>query len=98
MFQTASHPAQGYGFQAPGPLRQFMHGDMGNMNHEMQRYAQHGREALMHSMSDMERMVEENATTLCVAGFLLGTFVDRRFLLLPLAVGGFKLYRSMQNR
>jgi hypothetical protein len=65
--------------------------------HEMARYAQHGRESLMHGMSDVERFMEENSTMLCVGGLLLGTFLDKRFYLLPLAVGGLRLWRSMQN-
>jgi len=49
-------------------------------------------------MQDVERMMEENATAVCIAGLVLGTFVDRRFLLLPLALGGMRLWRSLQSQ
>lgn len=77
-----------------GPLAGFMRG-----RHEpdMTEYVQRGREALTHGASDVERFLEENAGAVCVAGIVLGTFVDRRFLLLPLAVGGLRLWRSMQS-
>lgn len=78
-----------------GPLAPFMHGNQGR---EMTEYVQRGREALMHGTSDIERLLEENATTVCIAGFVLGTFVDRRFLLLPLALGGMRLWRTLQQR
>ena len=77
-----------------GPLATFMHGHQGP---EMTEYVQRGREALRHGTADLERMLEENATTVCIAGFVLGTFVDRRFLLLPLALGGIRLWRSLQR-
>ena len=77
-----------------GPLAPFMRG---NQEHEMAEYVQRGREALMHGTTDIERMLEENATTVCIAGFVLGTFVDRRFLLLPLALGGIRLWRFLQR-
>lgn len=87
--------ATSHRMQQPGPLAPWMHG--GNMSREMQDYAQRGQQAFMQSAGQIEHFMEENATTMCVAGFLLGTFVDRRFLLLPLAIGGLKLWRSMQH-
>jgi hypothetical protein len=81
--------------QEPGPLSPWVRQSMG---HDMSENIQHGREAFMSGMSDMERMIEQNANTLCLAGFLLGTFVDRRFYLLPIAIGGLKLYRMMQEQ
>jgi hypothetical protein len=77
-----------------GPLAPFM---QGHSDAEMAEYVQRGREALMHSASDVERFMEENAGAVCIAGLVLGTFVDRRFLLLPLAVGGLRLWRSLQQ-
>jgi len=64
----------------------------------MSQYAQRGGEAFMERATEIEHWMEENATTVCVAGFLLGTLVDRRFLLLPLALGGIKLWRSLQSQ
>jgi len=63
----------------------------------MSQYAQQGGETFMRQAQDVEHWMEENATTVCVAGVLLGTFVDRRFLLLPLALGGIMLWRSLQS-
>lgn len=85
---SATHPMQ------RGPLAPFMHGPS---EREMAEYYQRGREALMHGATDVEHFLEQNATAVCVAGVLLGTFVDRRFLLLPLAVGGLRLWRSLQH-
>lgn len=79
--------------QGPGPLNPWV-------RHAMQRslseHAQHGRDSLMHGAGDLERVFEENAGTICIAGLVLGTFVDT---LLPVALvlGGLKLWRSMQQ-
>lgn len=78
-----------------GPLAPYMNGPS---EREMQQYYQRGREALMHGASDAERFMENNAGAVCIAGLVLGTFVDRRFLLLPLALGGIKLWRALQSQ
>jgi len=46
---------------------------------------------------DIERTLEANAATLAFAGTILGATVDRRFLLLPAAVGGFLLQHALQG-
>jgi len=89
MFATSHRMPYG-----PGAMTPWFHGGSGQ---DMSHLAQRGREAIMHRMTDLERMLEENATTVCVTGFLLGTFVDKRFYLLPLAVGGMMLWRSMNR-
>jgi hypothetical protein len=47
--------------------------------------------------SDMERVLEANASVLGLAGLAAGVFVDRRFLLLPAAVFGFLLQHAAQG-
>jgi hypothetical protein len=78
-----------------GPLAPYMHAPS---EREMQQYYQQGRETFMRSASEVEHFLEENAAAVCIAGVVLGTFIDRRFLLLPLALGGIKLWRSLQNQ
>jgi hypothetical protein len=46
---------------------------------------------------DIERAIEANASLIALGGLALGTFVDRRFLLLPAAVLGFLLQHSLQG-
>ena len=46
---------------------------------------------------DIERAIESNASVLVVAGSVLGLTVDRRFMLLPLVVGGFLLQHALQG-
>ncbi len=46
---------------------------------------------------DVERMLEANAATACLIGCALGTFVDRRFFILPAVVGGFLLQHAVQG-
>ena len=46
---------------------------------------------------DIERTLEANAATVALAGLGLGTFVDRRFYLLPAAVAGFLLQHAVQG-
>lgn len=46
---------------------------------------------------DLERTLEANASSLALAGLALGTFVDRRFYLLPTAVAGFLLQHALQG-
>jgi hypothetical protein len=78
-----------------GPLAPYMHTPS---EREMQRYYQQGRDAVMQGATDVEHFLEQNSTAVCVAGLALGTFVDRRFLLLPLALGGLRLWRSLQSQ
>lgn len=46
---------------------------------------------------DIERTLEANAASLVVAGSVLGLMVDRRFLAVPLVVGGFLLQHALQG-
>jgi hypothetical protein len=46
---------------------------------------------------DIERAVEANAAGIALAGVALGAFADRRFLLLPAAVGMFLLQHALQG-
>lgn len=46
---------------------------------------------------DTERMLEANASALVLAGLGLGTWVDRRFYLLPAIVAGFLLQHALQG-
>lgn len=46
---------------------------------------------------DIERTLEANASALVVVGSALAVFVDRRFALLPLAVGSFLLQHALQG-
>lgn len=46
---------------------------------------------------DIERAIEANAAVVALAGMALGTFVHRRFLLLPIAVGAFLLQHALQG-
>lgn len=46
---------------------------------------------------DVERTLEANAATVSLIGLALGVFVHRRFLLLPMAVGGFLLQHALQG-
>lgn len=46
---------------------------------------------------DIERTLEANAATVALIGLGLGTFLDRRFYLLPAAVAGFLLQHAIQG-
>src|SRR3954464_14221762 len=46
---------------------------------------------------DIERTLEANAATIALTGTLLGIFVDRRFLALPVAVTAFLLQHAVQG-
>lgn len=46
---------------------------------------------------DIERTLEANAATIALGGTLLGIFVDRRFLAVPVAVTGFLLQHALQG-
>ena len=46
---------------------------------------------------DIERCLEANASSICLAGIGLGAFVDRRLLVLPALVAGFLLQHALQG-
>ncbi len=46
---------------------------------------------------DIERRLETNASTAVLIGVALGTFVDKRFFVLPAIVGGFLLQHALQG-
>jgi hypothetical protein len=46
---------------------------------------------------DIERVLEANAASLTVVGSILGLTVDRRWMLLPAAVGAFLLQHATQG-
>jgi hypothetical protein len=46
---------------------------------------------------DIERTLEANAASVALIGLALGVAVDRRFLLLPAAVGAFLLQHALQG-
>lgn len=46
---------------------------------------------------DIERTLEANAATVGLAGLALGSFVDRRFLILPALVSAFLLQHALQG-
>ena len=46
---------------------------------------------------DMERWLETNASIIALAGTLLGLFVNRRFLAIPVLVLGFLLMHALQG-
>ena len=46
---------------------------------------------------DIERTLEANAATLALTGTLLGIFVDKRFLALPVVVTAFLLQHALQG-
>jgi hypothetical protein len=55
------------------------------------------RLAELDSEWDIERLLQLNASVIAGTGLLLGATVDRRFLLLPLAVFGFFLQHALQG-
>jgi hypothetical protein len=65
--------------------------------------ARHGAAAIAHRLReldqewDIERVLEANAASASLAGSLLALTVDRRWLLLPIAVGGFLLQHAVQG-
>jgi hypothetical protein len=56
-----------------------------------------GRLAELDAEWDMERTLEANAATLAFTGTLLGTFVNKRFLLIPALVTAFLLQHALQG-
>ncbi len=69
----------------------------------MARYAAAGPPAIDRRLAeldrewDIERTLEANAATVALIGVALGTFVDRRFYLLPGVVGAFLLQHAIQG-
>jgi hypothetical protein len=67
------------------------------------RYAAQGPAAIGRRLAeldrewDIERLLETNASSLVVAGCLLGAFVSRKFFVLPALVGGFLLQHAVQG-
>lgn len=67
------------------------------------RYAAAGPDAIDRRLGeldrewDIERVLEANAATVALLGVGLGTFVDRRFYLLPGVVGAFLLQHAIQG-
>jgi hypothetical protein len=70
---------------------------------DVARYAAAGPEAIDRRLDeldrewDIERLLEANAATFALIGVALGTFVDRRFYLLPGVVGAFLLQHAIQG-
>ena len=57
-------------------------------------------ESRLHALDqewDIERMLEANASSLCLAGIGLGATVDKRFFALPALVAGFLLQHAVQG-
>jgi hypothetical protein len=69
----------------------------------LRRYRDAGPEAIRRRLDeldqewDIERAIEANAALVALAGVALGAFVDRRFLVLPAAVGAFLLQHALQG-
>jgi hypothetical protein len=73
-----------------------------DMERRLEQYADrpediHERLAELDREWDIERAIEANASSLMLAGTLLGAFVDRRFLLVPAAVSAFLLQHAVQG-
>lgn len=72
-------------------------------NERVQRLAARGRQALDRRIAeldrewDIERVLEANAASATLIGSVLGLTVDRRWMLLPAAVGGFLLQHAIQG-
>jgi hypothetical protein len=66
-------------------------------------YAAAGPEAIDRRLAeldrewDIERLLEANAASVSLVGLGLGTWVDRRFYLLPALVAGFLLQHALQG-
>lgn len=69
----------------------------------LRRYRSAGPEAIRRRVDeldhewDIERAIEANAAVVALAGVALGAFVDRRFLVVPAAVGLFLLQHALQG-
>jgi hypothetical protein len=66
-------------------------------------FARRGREAIDRRLTaldeewDIERTLEANAAIVTVVSVALGSFVDRRFFLMPAVIGGFLLQHALQG-
>lgn len=67
------------------------------------RYAREGRAAIDHRLAeldrewDIERVLEANAASVALVGLSLSALVNRKFLVLPVLVGGFLLQHALQG-
>jgi hypothetical protein len=72
-------------------------------NERVAQLARQGRAAIEQRLAeldeewDIERRLEANAATAVLVTTTLGWTVDRRFFLLPLAIGGFLLQHALQG-
>lgn len=72
-------------------------------NQRVRRLAKEGRQAINRRLEeldqewDIERVLEANAASVALVGSILGLTVDRRWMLLPAAVGGFLLQHAVQG-
>jgi hypothetical protein len=70
---------------------------------DVARYAAEGPAAIERRLDeldrewDIERTLEANASSLALIGLGLGSWLDRRFYLLPAAVAGFLLQHALQG-
>ena len=66
-------------------------------------YASRGSAAIEHRLRDLdqewdiERVIEANASIICLVGLTLGASVDRKWFFLPAAVSGFLLQHAVQG-
>jgi hypothetical protein len=66
-------------------------------------YSSQPREVLSQRIRELEfewsieRYIEVNASSLALAGAVLGATVDKRFLIIPMMVGGFLLQHAIQG-
>lgn len=74
-----------------------------DMERRVAHYGRMGRAAIDKRLAeldeewDIERQLETNAASAVIVGCTLSLAVDRRFILLPLAVGGFLLQHALQG-
>jgi hypothetical protein len=67
------------------------------------RYSAQGAEAIEQRLAeldrewDIERALEANASIVSLVGLGLGAFVDRRWFVLPMIVGGFLLQHALEG-
>ncbi len=72
-------------------------------NERVRRLAGEGRPAINRRLEeldqewDIERVLEANAASVALVGSILGLTVDRRWMFLPMAVGGFLLQHAVQG-
>ena len=69
----------------------------------VERYRNAGPAAIAHRLEeldrewDVERTLEANAATACLAGLTLGATIDRRWYIFPAVVAGFLLQHALQG-